>query len=121
MANMPNAWKSYLIKTNKQVCRMSMGGEKPLALYTTVGRRRGEAYLVEKRVEMMMIKMDFIIMMVMVIMMHGNTKQYKQTSKHFFFTSQSRATPGLGLNVTLVYDVLHLTLTVQNILHNRYV
>ena len=61
---------------------MSMGGEKPLALYTTVGRRRGEAYLVEKRVEMMMIKMELMIMMV--IIMHGNTTQYKQTSKQFF-------------------------------------
>ena len=98
-----------------------MGGEKPLALYTTVGRRRGEAYLVEKRVEMMIIKMELMIMMVIVIMMHGNTKQYKQTSKHFFFTSQSRATPGLGLNVTLVYNALHLTVTVQNKLYNGYV
>ena len=61
-----------------------MGGEKPLALYTTVGRRRGEAYLVEKRVEMMMIKMELMILMGMVIMMHGNTTQYKQTSKQFF-------------------------------------
>ena len=63
---------------------MSMGGEKPLALYTTVGRTRGEAYLVEKRVEMMMIKMDLVILMGMVIIMHGNTTQYKQTRKHFF-------------------------------------